>query len=78
MKIQTIFIIAASIANILLVLFGLWVTFGWRVRRTRKAFEKQLIKNGMGKKDAKRLSAQYSKMKDEIMNTFKGSLFRNR
>jgi len=31
----------------------------------------------MAKKDAKKLSAQYSKMKNEIMNTLKGSLVRN-
>ena len=31
----------------------------------------------MAKKDAKKLSAQYSKMKNEIMNSLKGSVFRN-
>jgi predicted membrane protein len=78
LKISSIFIIAASIVNIFLNLFILWVALGWKVRKTRKAFEKQLISQGMAKKDAKRLSAQYAKLKNEIMNTFKGSLFRNR
>jgi hypothetical protein len=56
----------------------MWLTFGWRVRKTRKAFEKQLIRQGMSKKDAERLSAQYSKLKDEMMSTLKGSIFRTR
>ena len=57
-------------------LFGMWVTLGWRVRRTRKAFEKELIKQGMAKKDAKRLSEQYSRLKDKMMNGLKGFAFR--
>jgi hypothetical protein len=77
MKISNILAVVVSIVSILFSLFSLWVTLGWRVRKTRKAFEKQLIQQGMSKKDAERLSAQYSKMKDEIINTFKGSLFRS-
>jgi hypothetical protein len=77
MKISNILAVIVSIASILFSLFSIWLTLGWRVRKARKAFEKQLIRQGMSKKDAKRLSAQYSKMKDEIINTFKGSLFRS-
>jgi len=32
----------------------------------------------MSKKDARRISAQFSKLKDGMMDTAKGSLFRNR
>jgi hypothetical protein len=77
MKIQSVIIAGVSLIRLLLSLFVLWLTFGWKVRKTRRAFEKQLIRQGMAKKDAKRLSAQYSKMKNEIMNTLKGSLVRN-
>jgi hypothetical protein len=77
MKIQSVIIAGFSLIRLLLSLFVLWLTFGWKVRKTRRAFEKQLIRQGMAKKDAKRLSAQYSKMKNEIMNTLKGSLVRN-
>jgi len=62
-----------ALASLLLSLFGIWITIGWRVRKTRKAFEKQLVRQGMSKKDAKRLSANYSKMKDELMSVFKRS-----
>jgi hypothetical protein len=78
MKISSIFVVGATIVNISFSLFAIWVTLGWKVRKTRRAFEKQLISQGMAKKDAKRLSTQYLKMKNEIVNTVKGSLFRNR
>jgi len=77
MKIQSVIIAGFSLIRLLLSLFVLWLTFGWKVRKTRRAFEKQLICQGMAKKDAKKLSAQYSKMKNEIMNSLKGSLFKN-
>jgi len=77
MKIRNIPSIVLYMTRLLLSLFALWLTLGWKVRKTRKAFEKQLISQGMSKKDAERLSVQYSKLKNEIMSTLKGSLFRN-
>jgi len=77
MKVQSIIIAGLSLIRLLLSLFALWLTLGWKVRKTRRAFEKQLIQQGMAKRDAKKLSAQYSKMKSEIMNSLKGSLVRN-
>ncbi|MDI6690507.1 MAG: hypothetical protein QME50_01380 [Candidatus Bathyarchaeota archaeon] len=75
MKIRSIISVVLSIAYILFNLFILWATLGWKVRKTRKAFEKQLIHQGMSKKDAKRLSAKYSKLKNELINTLKRSAF---
>jgi hypothetical protein len=77
MKISSIISAGVSLIRLLLSLLALWLTLGWKVHKTRRAFEKQLIRQGMAKKDAKKLSAQYSKMKNEIMNTLKGSLVRN-
>jgi len=77
MKVQSIIIAGLSLIRLLLSLFALWLTLGWKVRKTRRAFEKQLIRQGMAKKDAKKLSAQYSKMKNEMMSTLKGSVFRS-
>jgi len=42
-----------------------------------RAFEKQLIKQGMAKDDAKRIGAQYAALKDNTENAFKQS-FRSR
>jgi len=60
---------AFSIVSLLSHLLILWLSLGWRVRRTRKAFEKELIKEGMSKEDAKKLSAHYKILKDQIIST---------
>jgi hypothetical protein len=77
MKISSIISAGVSLIRLLLSLFVLRLTLGWKVRQTRKAFEKQLIRQGMAKKDAKKLSAEYSKLKDEMMNVLKRSFVRN-
>jgi len=78
MKIQDVFMTFLYTTRLLLSLFALWLTLGWKVRKARRAFEKQLIRQGMTKKDAKRLSAQYSKLKDEMISFLKGSITLNR
>jgi len=65
---------SVTVARLLFSLFLIWLTLGWRVRRARKAFERELIKQGMPKRDAKRISAQYASMKDNLVNMFKRSL----
>lgn len=47
-------------------LFWMYLTLGWRVRKTRIAFEKQLISQGMSKEDAKRLSACFTEVKNSM------------
>jgi hypothetical protein len=76
MKIQDIISIILFSIRISLNVLAAWTTLGWKVRKTRKAFEKQLIRQGMSKKDAQRLSAQYAKMKDEIMRGIRQSFVR--
>jgi len=66
-----------ALARLLASLLLIWLTLGWKVRRARRAFEKQLIKQGMAKDDAKRIGAQYAALKDNIENAFKQS-FRSR
>jgi hypothetical protein len=78
MKVSSLAVSFLYMIRLLISLFFLWLTLGWKVRKARKAFEKQLIRQGMAKKDAKRLSAFYSTLKNNIMTTMKGSMFRNR
>jgi hypothetical protein len=78
MKIQTAIMSFIYLSRLLLSLFALYVMLSWKVRSARKAFEKQLVRQGMSKKDARKISAQFSKLKDGMMDTVKGSLFRNR
>jgi hypothetical protein len=76
MKISSIISITLHTIRLLLSLSALWLSFGWKVRKARKAFEKELVKAGMAKKDAKRLSAWYSKLKDDIIQAVKSSAFK--
>ena len=63
-----------SVVKLLDSLFILWLTLGWKVRKAKKAFEKELRKQGMSKQDARRISAQYASLKDQVMNAFKRSI----
>jgi len=74
MKISSVISSGLSLVNLSVNLFFLWLTLGWRVRRARRAFEKQLIRQGMTKKDAKKLGAQYSRLKDDMVNALKRSV----
>jgi hypothetical protein len=59
------------LARILLDLFWMYITLGSRVRKTRKAFERQLIREGMSKADAKRLSVCFEDLKNNITGMLK-------
>jgi len=63
--------VSPYVVRLLCSLFAVWLTLGWKVRKARKAFEKELIKQGMSKEDAKRLGAQYTLLKDNLMNGLK-------
>jgi hypothetical protein len=54
-----------------LSLLWMYLTIGRRVHKTRKAFEKQLIQQGMSKKDAQRLSACFEDLKNNITGMLK-------
>lgn len=54
------------LAIVVLNLLWMYVTLGRRVRKTRKAFENQLMQQGMSKKDAERLSMCYEDLKNSI------------
>ena len=59
------------IVRLLCSLFAVWLSLGWKVRKARKAFEKELIKQGMSKEDANRLGTHYTILKDNLMNGLK-------
>jgi hypothetical protein len=52
-------------------LFWMYITLGRRVQKTRKAFEKQLMMEGMSKADAKRLSTCFENLKNNITSMLK-------
>ena len=53
----------------------MYMTLGLRVRSTRRAFEKELIRKGMSKEDAKRLSATFDELKNNIVGMLKRGAF---
>ena len=61
--------------RLMLSLGWMYLTLGWRVRRARKAFEKQLVLQGMSKDNAKRLSVCYEELKNNILNALKRGTF---
>jgi len=72
--ILSVFISVASIVRLLGSLLVIWLTLGWKVRRARRALEKELIKQGMPKRNAKKIGAQYAALKDEALNALKRSI----
>jgi hypothetical protein len=67
----TVFKSIPHLAIVVLNLLWMYVTLGRRVRKTRKAFEKQLIQQGMSKEDAKRLSACFEDLKNSFTDMLK-------
>ena len=49
----------------------MYLTLGRRVRKTRKAFEGQLVQQGMSMEDARRLSVCFEDLKDDITGMLK-------
>jgi hypothetical protein len=64
------------LARMSLHLFYMYLTLDSRVRKTRKAFEKQLVLAGMSKDDAKRLSACFEELKNNITSMLKQGIAR--
>jgi len=54
-----------------LSLFWMYLTLGRRVGKARKAFEKQLVRQGMSKEDARRLSSCFEDLKNNITGMLK-------
>jgi len=72
--ILSVFISAAYLVRLLGSLLVIWLTLGWKVRKARRALEKELTNQGMPKRDAKMIGAQYAALKDEAVNALKRSL----
>lgn len=62
------------IARLSVNLLWIYLTLGYKVNKTRKSFEKQLIAQGMSKDDAKQLSANFENLKNEITGTIKQAI----
>jgi hypothetical protein len=72
--VRTLFRLTPHLGTMAISLFWLYLTLGWRVRKTRKAFEKQLVSQGMSREDARRLSECFNELKNVITNVFQGGI----
>ncbi|MFP3984697.1 MAG: hypothetical protein ACLFU9_01845 [Candidatus Bathyarchaeia archaeon] len=69
MRIRTIISMVPMIIQFISQLFWIWITLGWKVRKARNAFEKELVQQGVSIEDAKQLSKQIKIAKDQIMSS---------
>ena len=67
MKISIIIKGGLYLIKLVLDMLLIWLTLGWKVRKASKAFEKELVKNGMPREAAKKLAKKYSSVKDNVM-----------
>ncbi len=67
-----------NVSYMLLTLFWLYLTLDRRVKKTRRAFEKQLIAEGMTRQNAQKLSLCYETLKDQAINIMKTGLVATR
>ncbi len=74
MKTSTIIKGALYLSKVVMDMFFIWLTLGWKVRKARNAFERELVKSGMPKEAAKKLAKKYSSVKDEVMKQLWGSV----
>ena len=74
MKILSIIKSGLYLSRLALNLVFIWLTLGWKVRKAKKAFEKELVGAGMPKETAKRLADKYSSVKDEVTRQLWGSV----
>jgi len=63
-----------QLARMSLSLGWIYLTLGRRVSRTRKTFERQLTAQGMPAEDARRLSACYEELKNNITGMIKQNI----
>jgi len=66
---------AVSVFRLMSNLFVIYVTLGWTVWRAKRAFEKELVRAGMPREDARRMSTRYAAVKDETLNALKSRAF---
>ena len=66
------------LVQMLLSLSWMYLTLGIKVGKARRAFEKQLIQQGMSRDDARRLSASFEQLKNDITGTIRQTIVARR
>ena len=60
-------------SSLLVKLLMIWLTIDWKARKARRNFEKEVIKYGVTRRHAKKLSVKYMALKKDLKRIFKQS-----
>ncbi|MEE8632051.1 MAG: hypothetical protein V3T10_01940 [Candidatus Bathyarchaeia archaeon] len=67
MRTRTVLSMIPSLVKLISGLLFLLMTLDWKVRKARRAFERELMCQGVSKKDAQRISRPIKNVKDEMV-----------
>ena len=70
-RVLAILRITYSILKIIASLLSAWAVVSWNVRKARKSFEAEMMKVGVSKEDAQKLSECFVVLKDQIKSLMK-------
>jgi len=73
-RVLTILRITYSILKIIGGLLSAWVFIKWNVRKARKSFEKEIMKVGISKEDARNLSECFVVLERQIKSFVKAPI----
>ncbi|MBS7635194.1 hypothetical protein KEJ34_06880 [Candidatus Bathyarchaeota archaeon] len=74
--ISTLFYGFILLLSLSIRLLWIWLTVDWKIWKTRRGFEKEIVRYGVSKHDAKKLSAQYATFKKNLKRLFMQSFKR--
>ena len=73
-RIINILQISYFIFRIILCLLSSWISIKWKVRKARRAFEREVVKHGISKEEARRLSEVFTALEGQLRDAEKASL----
>lgn len=74
--ISTLFYGFILLLSLSIRLLWIWLTVDWKIWKARRGFEKEIVRYGVSKHDAKKLSAQYVILKRNLKKLFMQSIKR--
>jgi len=73
-RVSALLRIAYSILKIVGSLLSAWILISWNVRKARRSFEAEMMKAGVSKEDAQKLSECFVILKDQMKSLMKSPM----
>ena len=73
-RIISILQIAYFIFRIIFCLLSSWISMKWKVKMARRAFEKEAVKHGISREEARRLSEVFTALERQLRDAARASL----